>query len=101
METVERRDSDRRGHSGEGRRLLEDLFRTRRRELYLHAYGILRDGEDANDTLQDAFVRAVCHVERLRTRNDPYRWIRRIVTKPSMDSVPITAPCCRCVWSTR
>ena len=101
METVERRDSDRRGHSGEGRRLLEDLFRTRRRELYLHAYGILRDGEDANDTLQDAFVRAVCHVERLRTRNDPYSWIRRIVTKPSMDSVPITAPCCRCVWSTR
>ena len=87
LDTAETGEQDTKG-PGDGPRLqLEELFRTRRRELYLHAYGILRDSDAANDTLQDAFVRALCHLEKFSTRNDPHGWVRRIVTNLCLDGL--------------
>lgn len=73
------------------RRLAHDatghVYRRYRERALKVAMSMLRDEDDADDAVQDAFLRALRHEHRLHELVDPYPWLHRIVTNVCIDRI--------------
>jgi RNA polymerase sigma-70 factor (ECF subfamily) len=66
---------------------LRDAIEAHRRELFAHCYRITGSTADADDALQDAFVRAWKSFESFEGRSSVRRWLYTIATRTSLDVV--------------
>jgi RNA polymerase sigma-70 factor (ECF subfamily) len=55
---------------------LEDVFHRSYRPLVVQLYGVIGDREEAEDVVQEAFVRAVAAGQRFTTTANPEAWLR-------------------------
>lgn len=66
----------------------ETLFRRLLKEyqqaLYWHVRHIVGNHEDAEDALQEAFVRAYCHFDQLREAASEKAWLYRVATNEAL-----------------
>jgi RNA polymerase sigma-70 factor (ECF subfamily) len=62
----------------------EELFRLYRKPLYHITYSITRHREDAEDALQDAFLRAYANLSAFRHDSQFFSWIVRIAMNCSL-----------------
>ncbi len=60
-----------------------ELFRRYRTQVYQLAYRFSRNHADAEDILQNAFIRAFKYIHRFDTKYPFYPWLRTIVTNES------------------
>lgn len=60
------------------RRAFDDLVRKYQRDVYQLAYRITRNGEDAKDLAQDAFVQAHRSLQSFQRKSSFYTWLYRI-----------------------
>jgi RNA polymerase sigma factor (sigma-70 family) len=63
---------------------IERLWRTHANRLLRTAYGITRHREDAEDALQDAFLRAFVHFDGFDGRASAATWLTRIVINSAL-----------------
>lgn len=63
---------------------LEALFHRHHTLLFQSAFRILRNTQDAEDSLQDAFVSAYCNLERFEGRSQLSTWLTRIVINAAL-----------------
>ena len=74
----------------------KDFFCQRIREsetsMYALAYGILKNQEDAADTVQDAILKAYTNLDTLRDQNQFRPWIMRIVHNTAIAHLRSTRP---------
>lgn len=61
------------------------LFERYRRKAFAHAYGIVRDKDEALDVLQDAFLKAYRHLPGFEGTSQFYTWLFRIVHNVAID----------------
>lgn len=66
---------------------LDPIYRQCQRMVYAQALKIVRDEETAHDMVQEAFIRALRHLEKLEAKKDPGSWMRRIVTNLCFDEL--------------
>jgi len=66
---------------------LTDLFETHERDLHRYATRLARDSHDADDLVQEAFIRAMGHLELLKQLNGYQReaWLRRTLKHLFLD----------------
>lgn len=62
--------------------ILVDLYQKR---LYWHIRRIVISHDDANDVLQDCFVKIFQNIEKFRSESSLFSWIYRIATNQSID----------------
>jgi RNA polymerase sigma-70 factor (ECF subfamily) len=67
------------------RAALDDLFRRYRTVAYRVAYRLLGREADALDAVQDAFVKALTHLDRFRGNSSFKTWLLRIVSNAALD----------------
>ncbi len=67
------------------RAALDELFRRYRTVAYRVAYRLLGREADALDAVQDAFVKALTHLDRFRGHSSFKTWLLRIVSNASLD----------------
>src|SRR5208283_164630 len=60
-----------------------ELFKRYRTQVYQLAYRFSRNHADAEDILQNAFIRAFKYIHRFDTKYPFYPWLRTIVTNES------------------
>ena len=65
-------------------RALTDPYR---RELQLHAYRIVGSVQDAEDALQEAFLRAWRGLSGFEGRSSPRSWLYKIATNTCLDAI--------------
>ena len=70
--------------SGDNQRLLEELWPAQSRRLLSIAWRITRSREDAEDALQDTFLRALTHIGDFDGRSTPSTWLTRIAINSSL-----------------
>jgi len=63
---------------------LRDLMRMHNRRLYRIARGILRDDVEAEDAVQEAYVRAFSHLDEFRGDAEIGTWLSRIVMNEAL-----------------
>ncbi|WP_396127440.1 RNA polymerase sigma factor [Acidicapsa acidisoli] len=63
---------------------VDDLWRIYSRRLYRTIYSITRSPEDAEDALQDAFLRAYLSLDRFEGRSTVYSWLTRIAINSAL-----------------
>lgn len=83
IETLDDRDLILAGRRGD-KRALEVLFHSYHSQLLQAAFRILRNTQDAEDSLQDAFVSAYCNLERFEGRSQFSTWLTRIVINAAL-----------------
>jgi RNA polymerase sigma-70 factor (ECF subfamily) len=64
---------------------LDELFRRYRAVAYRVAYRLLGREADALDAVQDAFVKALTHLDRFRGHSSFKTWLLRIVSNAALD----------------
>ena len=64
---------------------LEIAIREHGRFLYRIAYSVLRNHHDAEDALQEGFVRALRHTSKLRDVRNCRNWLARIIWRIALD----------------
>jgi RNA polymerase sigma-70 factor, ECF subfamily len=64
--------------------LFEILMRRHNQRLYRVARGILGDGAEAEDVMQDAYVRAYTHLDQFAGRSSFATWLTRIAVHESL-----------------
>ncbi len=62
----------------------EELVRLYERKVYNITYRLLGNEEDANEALQDTFVRAYRSISRFKFKSSFYTWLYRIATNVSL-----------------
>ena len=69
--------------------MIADLYTTEREALLRYAESLTRDRSRAEDLVQEAFVRAMSHLDRLRelTRGQQRGWLYRVVKNRFIDGV--------------
>lgn len=76
------------GHCQRGElRAYELLVNRYRQRVYAHAFGMLRNEQDATDIAQEAFVRAWNGMGKFKNDSSFYTWIYRITTNLCIDLV--------------
>ena len=60
------------------REILEELFSAHRDRVYRLCMARLKDPYDAEDAVQEVFIRAARYVDMLRTEPDPIRWLSTV-----------------------
>jgi RNA polymerase sigma-70 factor (ECF subfamily) len=65
----------------------DDLVRRYRRELHVHCYRMLGSFDEAEDHVQEVFLRAWCSRERFEGRSSPRTWLYRIATNACLDTL--------------
>ena len=63
---------------------METLFHRYHSLLFQAAFRILGNTQDAEDSLQDAFVSAYCNLERFEGRSQFSTWLTRIVINSAL-----------------
>ena len=63
------------------------LFERYHRRAYAVALGVVKNPEDANDVVQDAFVKVHKHIGNFQGTSSFYTWLYRIVMNLSIDHV--------------
>ena len=61
----------------------DELFKRYRNQVYQLAYRMSRNQQDAEDIVQNAFIRAFKYIERFDSKYPFYPWLRMIVTNES------------------
>ena len=61
------------------REALGEIYRLSKRAVYLSAFAVLRNKQDAEDVTQDAFVRVCEQIGRYKPKGTPLGWICAIV----------------------
>ncbi|MFB9181098.1 RNA polymerase subunit sigma-70 [Dactylosporangium sucinum] len=64
-----------------------ELFERHRRELHVHCYRMLASFEEADDAVQETFLRAWRHQERFEPGTNPRAWLYRIATNVCLDAI--------------
>src|SRR6476660_4442284 len=64
--------------------LFEILMRRHNQRLYRVACGILGDGAEAEDVMQDAYVRAYAHLDQFAGRSSFATWLTRIAVNEAL-----------------
>jgi RNA polymerase sigma-70 factor, ECF subfamily len=67
-----------------GKEALEEMFVVSRKRFLAIAYSILRDREDAQDAVQDAFLSAYRHMRGFEGRSALRTWLTRIVMNAAL-----------------
>jgi RNA polymerase sigma-70 factor (ECF subfamily) len=67
-----------------GREALEEIFAASRSKFVAIAYSILRNTEDAEDAVQNAFLSAYRHLRSFEGRSAPRTWLTRIVMNAAL-----------------
>src|ERR1700756_1183924 len=67
-----------------GREALEEMFAASRSKFVTIAYSILRNREDAEDAVQNAFLSAYLHLPRFEGRSALRTWLTRIVMNAAL-----------------
>jgi RNA polymerase sigma-70 factor, ECF subfamily len=65
----------------------DDLVRQYRRELHVHCYRMLGSFDEAEDHVQEVFLRAWRAWERFEGRSTPRTWLYRIATNACLDTL--------------
>jgi len=63
---------------------LNSLLETYRPMLYWQALRIVRNAEDAEDVIQDAFLKALCHLNQFERRSKFSTWLTRVVINTAL-----------------
>ncbi|MGH2980684.1 MAG: sigma-70 family RNA polymerase sigma factor, partial [Solirubrobacterales bacterium] len=83
VEERELLEAARSGDEGAYRRLVE----SHRGELHAHCYRMLGSVHDAEDALQEAFLRAWRGLPKFRQRSSLRSWLYRIATNTCLDTI--------------
>lgn len=83
MNPVDQRDVER-ARSGD-QTAFENLFAAYREQLFRVAYGLLRYREDAEDAVQETFLKAFRSIKSFQGRSSFGTWVTKIVTTVSLD----------------
>jgi RNA polymerase sigma-70 factor (ECF subfamily) len=67
------------------RRAFEELVERHKRRAYHIAFDFTRDGEDAKDLSQEAFLKAFIHLKNFDGRSSFYTWFYRILVNLCLD----------------
>ena len=67
------------------RQAFEQLVRTYSEQLYWQVRRIVLDHEDANDVLQNVFIKAWTRLGSFRQESRLYTWLYRIAVNESLD----------------
>lgn len=70
---------------GGDRAAFQTLFERYHRRAYALALGVVRNGDDALDLVQDAFIKAHKHLDRFEGNASFYTWLYRIVMNLAID----------------
>ncbi len=70
-------------HGNEAR--FDELVSRYYRRLYQIAFGVIANAEDAEEVVQDSFVKAFKHLPNFRSTSTFYTWIRQIVLNAARD----------------
>jgi RNA polymerase sigma-70 factor (ECF subfamily) len=62
----------------------EQLFKDHSAKLYRTAFGVLRNREDAEDALQDCWLRVCANLKFFEARSSFYTWLTRIVINSAL-----------------
>jgi RNA polymerase sigma-70 factor (ECF subfamily) len=62
----------------------EKLFKDHSTKLYRTAFGVLRNKEDAEDALQDCWLRVCTNLKSFESRSSFYTWVTRIVINSAL-----------------
>jgi len=65
----------------------DDLVRQYRRELHVHCYRMLGSFDEAEDHVQEVFLRAWRAWERFEGRSSPRTWLYRVATNACLDTL--------------
>lgn len=68
-------------------RAFDEIVTRQRERVYMVAYHILRNSDDALDVVQDTFIRAWKHLDRFDGAASLGSWLSRIATNASIDVV--------------
>ncbi len=72
---------------GGDQQAFEQLIEPYRRELFVHCYRILGSFEDAEDMLQETFLRAWKRLDTFEGRSSLRAWLYKIATNASLDAL--------------
>jgi len=64
-----------------------ELFDRHRRELHVHCYRMLASFEEADDAVQETFLRAWRHQDSFEPGTNPRAWLYRIATNTCLDAI--------------
>lgn len=64
-----------------------ELFDRHRRELHVHCYRMLASFDEADDAVQETFLRAWRHQESFEPGTNPRAWLYRIATNTCLDAI--------------
>ena len=67
------------------RQVLEELFRRYRQPAYRVAFRLLGNEADAQDAVQDGFIKALTHLDGFQGRSSFKTWLLRVVSNTSLD----------------
>jgi RNA polymerase sigma-70 factor (ECF subfamily) len=65
----------------------DDLVRRYRRELHVHCYRMLGSFDEAEDHVQEVFLRAWRSLELFQGRSSPRTWLYRVATNTCLDTL--------------